>query len=121
MEKRQRKVSYCTDFVYVKEKSKLKSMCTAECNFESLNISVDDILTYFVFNGLNDLFKSQLTVITNSLRPDLKSITENFFTATERYENARKNKLVKSQIKSDLETLCILRILTSVSLISVPI
>ena len=71
---------------------------------ESLKISVDDILIYFVLNGLNDIFKSQLTLITSSLRPDLKDITGNFFTANERYENSQKNnKPGKSQIRNDVE------------------
>ena len=93
------KLGYNTEpFQYISDVRKILQ------SVESLEISVDDILTYFVFNGLNDLFKSQLTLITNSLRPDLKDITENFFMANERYENARKNKPGKSQMRNDVET-----------------
>ena len=72
---------------------------------KSLGITVDDVLSYFVFHGLNDTFKTQLTLITNNTRPDINSIVEHFFTANERYELARKNfKSSKMSAKAEQET-----------------
>ena len=73
---------------------------------KSLDIKVDDMLAYFVYNGLNEMFKNQLTLVTNCTRPTIEQIIENFFVANERYELARKNlKINKVQSKSEPETL----------------
>ena len=55
-------------------------------SIESLKISVDDILGFFVYDGLNDAFKNQLTLVTNSTWPTLEEFNKNFFIANERYE-----------------------------------
>ena len=73
--------------------------------FTSLDLTVDDILSYFVYNGLNDTFKTQLTLITNNTKPNIKEIVDNFFKANERYEFARKSmKIGKMPVKSEPET-----------------
>ena len=59
-------------------------------SFKALKISIDDILTYFIYCGLNDSFRNQLTLVTNSTHPTLEDITANFFKANERYELAKK-------------------------------
>ena len=69
---------------------------------KSLQITVDDILGYFVFSGLNELFKNQLTLVTNNTRPEINEIIDKFFLANERYEIARKN-LKSSKVSSKPE------------------
>ncbi|XP_068234134.1 uncharacterized protein [Palaemon carinicauda] len=56
----------------------------------TLEITTDDFIQYFAWSGLNEQFKKELVQITNQTRPSCKDIKDNFFTATERYENARK-------------------------------
>ncbi|XP_068202978.1 uncharacterized protein [Palaemon carinicauda] len=56
----------------------------------TLEITADDFIQYFAWSGLNEQFKKELVQITNQTRPSCKDIKDNFFTATERYENARK-------------------------------
>ena len=54
-----------------------------------LEIDVDTILQYFIWNSMNDQFQSQLIQITNKTKPDLTEIMENIFSATERYQKVR--------------------------------
>ena len=46
--------------------------------FETLNISTDDILQYFMWTGLNETFKSQLIYITNDSKPSLELMKSKF-------------------------------------------
>lgn len=86
------KLTYSTEpFLYMSQMRKIKQ------SFDTLGISVDDVMQYFFFRGLNDSFRSHLIQITNDLRPNLDSLFDNFFSANERY--AISQKLFKS--KSD--------------------
>ena len=57
-----------------------------------LNITTDDVLQYFFLRGMNETFISQLTQITNNIRPTLNEINDHFFAASERYSIALKLK-----------------------------
>ena len=57
---------------------------------DSLSLGREDFLRYFFWHGLNDQFKVHLTQITNSTRPTLEQINNNFFEACERYNEQRK-------------------------------
>ena len=52
---------------------------------KSLDITVEQIIQYFVWNGLNREFQSHLTSITNKCKPTLDEINASIFEATERY------------------------------------
>ena len=62
-------------------------------NVKVLNIDVNTIMQYFIWNSMDSLFQSELIQITNCSKPDLDKIMTNIFPATERYikacENAR--------------------------------
>ena len=58
---------------------------TIRNSFSALNITVENVLQFFIWNSLNDRFKLQLTQITNKNRPSLHEIEENLFEAAERY------------------------------------
>lgn len=60
-------------------------MRTIVAGTESLKISVNDILQYFIWHALNDRFQSHIIAITNKSKPSLAEITDNIFEATERY------------------------------------
>ena len=68
--------------------------------FDSLNIGVNDVMRYFIWNGFNDLMKSQLIAITNNNRPTLNEIHRNIFDATERYLGVLKNTSSSSTYKT---------------------
>jgi len=55
-------------------------------SFSQLQITTDDVLQYFFFAGMNDLFKNQMILVTNNPRPTLQEINDQFFFANERYE-----------------------------------
>ena len=77
----------CDDpFEYV---SKVKNIVE---NVKKLNISSDQFLQYFVWRGLNDRFKNLLINITNKTWPSIIEISDNFFTACERYVHQKKKK-----------------------------
>lgn len=54
-------------------------------SFKSLNIDVDTVLQYFIWNGLNDRFQNHLISITNNVKPSLDEMETHIFDATERY------------------------------------
>ena len=56
---------------------------TSAC--ESLQITVDDIQQYFVWQGLNPKFQEHLVHITNKSNPSIGEILEHFFEGTNRY------------------------------------
>ena len=58
---------------------------------KNLKITIEDVMTYFFYHGLNETFRNQLTLVTNSVRPNLNEIIDNFFAANERYELALSN------------------------------
>ena len=78
---------------------------TVISTFNSLNIDVQTILNYFIWNGMNESFQNHLIQITNCNKPSLTDIENNLFEATERYNRQRekirevKPKTVK--LKSD--------------------
>ena len=57
---------------------------------DTLQLEIDDILAYFVLIGMNEMFRTQLTLVTNCTRPDIGTILDKFFVAAERYEIVRK-------------------------------
>ena len=71
---------------------------------KSLDVTIEDVMQFYFFNGLNESFKNHLTLITNNLRPTLTEINDNFFTANERYEASKKsfknNKFSKDETES---------------------
>ena len=54
--------------------------------FKYLNVTIEDIMQYFVLLGLNDSFRRCLVLITNNNHPSLDKIIDNFFRANERYQ-----------------------------------
>ena len=85
-------------FRYISEVKKIIN------SVRQLEITVDDFLTYFIHNGLNESFKSHLLALTNKSKPDLNEILNNFFLANERYEAAKKLQKPGKTIKSETET-----------------
>ena len=73
--------------------------------FENLEIKTEEVIQYFLWNGLNDRFQNHIISITNKNKPNLKEIEDNIFEATERYirQNAqyKKNSNVKNETKSE--------------------
>ena len=55
-------------------------------SFKNLKVSTDDVLNYFIWNGLNSAFQSQLIQVTNSTKPSLDEILEFIYETIERYE-----------------------------------
>ena len=68
---------------------------------ESLDITVNDILQFFIWQGLNFKFQEHLVHITNKNNPSLTEITDHYFEATDRYlknnsiQSTKRDKLVK--------------------------
>ena len=61
--------------------------------FESLSITVEEVIQFFVWYGMNDKFQAQLIQITNQCKPTLEQINAVIFEAAERYlRSAAKNK-----------------------------
>lgn len=71
---------------------------------KSLEIKSEDFLQYFVWQGLNQDFRDQLTQITTKTRPNFKEIMDNYFAANERYGTCVKQKTLKST-KTDKHTI----------------
>ena len=59
---------------------------TIIANFKSLEITCDDLIQFFTWNGLNREFQSHVTNITNKFRPSLEEINLSLFEATDRYK-----------------------------------
>ncbi|XP_068224198.1 uncharacterized protein, partial [Palaemon carinicauda] len=59
-------------------------------SIKSLSISVDDVVQYFSWKGLNKKFQDQLVQITNETNPSLDQIKSKFFEASERYMEVQK-------------------------------
>lgn len=65
-----------------------------------LQLDTDSFLRYFFWIGLNNKFQSILTQITNSSKPTLNQINDNFFEASDRYMIEQRNsKNVKTEKK----------------------
>ena len=80
----------CDDrFEYV---SKVKNIVE---NVKKLNVSLDQFLQYFVWRGLDDRFRNLLINITSKTWPSIIEISDNFFTACERYVHQKKKKETK--------------------------
>ena len=62
------------------------SMRTVKNAFNKLKVTVEDLLQYFIWHGLNEQFRTILTQITNVSRPSLDEIENNIFEASERYQ-----------------------------------
>ena len=74
-------------FEYVGKMRKIQQAVT------TLNVTIEDVMQHFFFNGLNETFKKQLILINNDTSPSLDQITETFFQANERYQDERMIKL----------------------------
>ena len=53
--------------------------------FRKLNIDIETVLTYFIWNGMTENFQNQLIQIVNSNKPSLDQIEENVFEAAKRF------------------------------------
>ena len=71
-----------------------------------LELNEDSFLQFFIWEGLTDDFKTQLTAITNKNKPDLTEILDNFFSASERYLETKTQKK-RSVSKSEATSLAI--------------
>ena len=63
----------------------ISEVCSIISTFKLLEIDVDTVLQFFIWNAMNDQFQSQLIQITNETKPDLEKIMTSIFSATERY------------------------------------
>ena len=71
--------------------------------FRLMKITIDDVLAYFIWNGLNSKFKNHITAITNKSKPNLSEIESNMFEASDRYEielSESRNRGSKAERKS---------------------
>ena len=93
------KLTYSTEpFQYVSDMRKIIQAV------KQLNITVDDVLQYFFFEGLNETFKNQLVLVTNNSKPSLNEILNKFFEANERYSNVQANYRNAKNISSSKST-----------------
>jgi len=76
-------------------------MRTIIAGFDSLKITVPDVLQYFIWNSLNVDFQNHLTNITNKSKPELADINEHIFEATERYLKQTESKKLRSRDKTE--------------------
>ena len=53
---------------------------------ETLKLNTNEILQYFIWEGMNSKFQDHLVAITNKHRPNVEEILDNLFEATDRYE-----------------------------------
>ena len=67
---------------------------------KNLNMSLEDVFQYFFWNGLNNSFRKQLTLITNQSKPSLSLILDNYFDASERYLSENKVEKLESKNKN---------------------
>lgn len=82
----------------------MSKMRKIQQSIKRLQMTSDDFMQYFFFNGLNDNFKYQLIQVTNKSNPPLAEIVDKFFEATERYELSNNSKYkVESREKSVVE------------------
>lgn len=75
----------------------MSNMRKIQQSVKQLNLSLEDVLQYFFYNGMNESFKSQMVLITNKVRPTLDEINDNFFEANERYcanQRIKENKVI---------------------------
>lgn len=63
----------------------ISEMRSITCTFKELDINIETVIQFFVWQGMNDRLQSQLIQITNNSKPTLDEINENIFAATERY------------------------------------
>ena len=59
-------------------------------SFENLNISVDDVIQFFVWQAMPVNLQNQFISITNNNRPTLDEIEDNIFSAIERFNASKK-------------------------------
>ena len=90
-----------TKFEIIKRMSNLKlgfnddpytfigDMRTVIAEFESLKINVQEVIQFFVWNGLNQKFQDHLISITNKSKPGLTEISDCIFEATNRYSKSK--------------------------------
>ena len=68
---------------------------------KQLNIEVNEILNFYFLEGLNEQFRTQLVMITNTTRPTLDQFLDNFFEANDRYSHFLTKKSAKPQVESN--------------------
>ena len=61
-------------------------------SFNSLKISTDDVLQFFLWNAMPFSLQNQLMSITNNNKPSVAEIEENIFSAIERFQAIQKRK-----------------------------
>lgn len=60
-------------------------------SFQSLKITTDNVLAYFIWNSMNDRFQNHIIQICNSNKPSLDQINKSLYEATERYNRQTDN------------------------------
>ena len=61
-------------------------------SIKSLQVTVDDIAQYFIWNAMPFDLQTQLMTITNNNRPSVQDIQDNIFIAIERFQAIQKQK-----------------------------
>lgn len=74
-----------------------------EEQFKTLTITTEIILQYFLWNSLNDEFKSLIVAITNKSKPSVSEIFDNSFEANRRYQEIHKQKPLNTKIAGNLK------------------
>lgn len=80
-------------------------MRTIIAEIDTLKICMDEVVQYFVWQGLNSRFQDHLISITNKSKPSIREILDNIFEATNRYNKLSKiernfsNKIQKNDFK----------------------
>ena len=70
---------YSDPYSYIGEVSRVIAVV------KSLEINMNDVLHFFVWEGLNTRFHEHLVQITNKSNPSIIEITENYFESTDMY------------------------------------
>ena len=67
--------------------------------FKSLNITIDDVLQYFIWNAMPFALQTQLMAITNNNKPKIPEIEDHIFSAIERFQAIQKRKADNANFK----------------------
>lgn len=79
-------------------------MRTVISGVETMSITKDEILQYFIWHALNEKFRSKLISITNKSKPSLEEIKTNIFEAKNRYVKLIENCKERGETKSKFKT-----------------
>ena len=65
-------------------------------SFDRLEINMDSVKEYFVWNSLGRSFQDEIIQLTNKSKPSLNEINDNIFVALERFQRHAKSKVETS-------------------------